>query len=85
MALRQGTVRLTLGVRMALLPAILAAALTLATGGVGRRGVGLAVAAGVGLLVLLVLALPIDLLGGRASYKPHAGRGRPPRRQGRQG
>jgi hypothetical protein len=85
MALQRGTARLTLGFRMALLPAVVAAALTLATGGVGRRGVGLAVAAGVGLLVLLVLALPIDLLGGRTGRKPYIMRGRPPRGHGRQG
>ena len=47
---------------MALLPALFAAAATLAVVGIGRRGVGLAIAAGAGLVVLLAVALPIDFL-----------------------
>ena len=59
---RRGTGRFTLGLRMALLPALFAAAGTLAVVGLGRRGIGLAIAAGAGLVVLLAVALPIDFL-----------------------
>jgi hypothetical protein len=72
---RRGTGGLTLGVRMALLPALFAAAATLAVVGLGRRGVGLAIAAGVGLVVLLAIALPIDFLQ-RGGMRPiRVGRG----------
>jgi len=59
-------VRLTLGVRMALLPALLAAAATLAIVGVGRYGLGVGEALLVGALVTAAIALPVDRAGARA-------------------
>jgi hypothetical protein len=58
--------RLTLGVRMALLPALLAAAATLAIVGVGRYGLGLGEALLVGVLVAAVIAFPVDRASARA-------------------
>jgi hypothetical protein len=75
LAPRRGTGRLTLGLQMALLPALLAAAATLAVVGLGRRGVGVAIAAGVGLVVLLAVSLPIDLLRRRGTHALHVRRG----------
>jgi hypothetical protein len=60
---------------MALLPALVAAAVTLADVGLGQRGIGLAIAAGAGFVVLLAIALPIDLLQRRGSHALRVGRG----------
>jgi hypothetical protein len=59
---------------MALLPAVVAAAMTLADVGLGQRGAGLAIAAAAGVAVLLVIALPIDLLRRRGTHAFRAGR-----------
>lgn len=82
MTRRHGATRMTLGFRMALLPALLAAAVTMALVGTGTRGLGVAEALGIGALVLVAIALPIDLLRGRAD-RAHGGTGhaRPGRRR----
>ena len=68
MKLRHHMPRLTLGLRMALLPAIAAGGLTLALAGMGRHGVGVGLAVAIALATLAVIAVPIDRYGGRARH-----------------
>ena len=75
-----------LGVRMALLPALLAVGSTLLMSGLGPHGRGLGTALALGLLVLLGIALPVEWLRRRspARARPgrsHAGRSRARRRR----
>jgi hypothetical protein len=54
---------------MALVPALAAAALTLALGGMGRHGAGIGLAVAIALLTFCVIALPIDRFGSRARHR----------------
>jgi hypothetical protein len=62
---RHHPVRMTLGVRMALLPAILAAAATFLFAGGGHPGLDIAEALVVGVIVAVAIAIPVDRLGTR--------------------
>ena len=57
--------RMTLGLWIALLPACAAAVATFRTVGLGRRAADVGASICVGIVVLLAIALPIDLLGPR--------------------
>ncbi|GLC24679.1 hypothetical protein [Roseisolibacter agri] len=63
---------LSLGLRMALLPALLAVVARLLVVGVGVHGQGLASALALGLAVLLGIALPVDWLRRRRAPATHA-------------
>jgi hypothetical protein len=61
--------RLTLGFRMALLPALLAAAVTFLLVGPGRYGLGVAESLVVAALVAVAIAIPVDRMGARPARR----------------
>jgi hypothetical protein len=78
---RHHSVRLTLGMRMAILPAVLAAASTLLLLGTDALAVHIVAAVVVGALVLFAIALPVDRLQARNAGRRSGARRGPTRRR----